>query len=577
MWRYFLILATIAILTGSSGLGCLEYGPGEVKVIPKRLTFLVSSNTVTNFTPCGCHSQTGGMPRRGTIFKNVDAETPWPLMLVDTGNVSQGSTSEVQATKDMYIFQSYEILDYDFVNLGINDLRLGQENLLQAGEEYGIPWTSSNIFEEGALDPLPFDPQDPMGTGGTSSSTDPVGTSNATGAGDNPTDDGAVPEPPDSEPVFEPYRIVNHEGYKIAFIGAMVHDAPRLNQTPNFSFEAYTDSIRRTVDILRNDEKVDLIVLVCDADTLDGVNTEVAFAGTDIVFGGRTNRQQSPNARANPTNPFYSPPNPNQRNPASDINPNQPGDAQEGAEGTEDSEERVILDPLETPLLFPKAMNRGRAVWRVDIWLDETGNIVDYFTREIHVDDNQEDDPRLAEVARGYDTDVHSDELLRQVRRQFSGSVACDTCHPGFMDAWSSHGHFHAYETIEEADELGDRSCTECHAIGFIDEPRLLTYDLIPETHRNVGCEGCHPNGQSHINHQTHLARLDSADRSSVTTVDPISSEVARSTCMECHTGERGRMDIEAVIEEARAMCQSISPSALTLDQIKQQLESEQP
>ncbi len=536
--------------------GCIEYGPpGQPKTIPRAITFMVSSSTTSNFTPCGCHSgKWGGMPRRGTIFLQVEDEVDWDVIYVDTGDVVQGAVTETLELKNKYIFQAYDVMDYDFVNVGDNDLKLGYEELARVELENNIPWTSANIYAPGVFPDLPPGPLGGTVSTPTSTTNNPgnPGATQPANAPINPIPEGYGPSIPDAEPLFAPYRIIEPEnapGYKIGMIGMVIEDAGRLNpMRDQFSFERYDVALEQVVSKLRNEERVDLVVLVTDTDNFQNINTDELFRDIDIVIGGNLRVEQSPNATHNPLNPRYMP--------QGAPNPSRPDNVQAG-DGA-DAEEEIQLEPIETPLIFPKGYGRGRIVRRFDITLDAGGRIVDYYTQDYQVSDQYEDDPRMAEIARGYDTDVHSIEMMARVGRNYSGSQACEDCHPGFLAAWSSHPHFHAYDTIVQQNALDDRECTRCHAIGFVEEPRLLTYDLIPESHRNVGCEGCHPNGYRHKSLQEQLARQSPEIRAQSTITDAMTQPIMQSTCTQCHTGEWGQgFDFNAAMAAARAVCQA--------------------
>jgi hypothetical protein len=584
MKRTIQLVAAVTALAVIMGAGCIEYGgPGAVKKMPQALTFMISSETTSDFTPCGCHSgKWGGMPRRGTIFKEVEEKVDWPVLLVDTGNVTQGSKSDMQKLKDMYIMQSYDFLQYDFVSVGCNELRLGPEDLMKTVEEHTIPWSSCNVYAEGVYPELQLQPPAGStipGARGTESGTQSPGASPTnpasadTDAERSPTPSAATGTVPSDEPLFPTYRVVVPDGapgYKIGFVGAVIQDPGRLNTVDGFSFRPYGEAIREQVDALRSKEKVDLVILLCDADDISKAQNDGTFDGIDIVIGGNLRPPTSPNARINPLNPMYSEAAVRQQLQQASKDKKEPltPEGDEEVKPTEGQGEEIEtppaleLKPLPLPLIIKKGAGRGRLVNRLDITLDSTGRIVDFYFEEIRVDDTHPDDPRLAEIAQGYDREVLAVELMDRIERTYAGSAACESCHPGFLARWSDHGHFHAYATIEEGGKLDDPECTRCHASGFTEEPRLLTYDLISEPYRNVGCEGCHPNGQRHITLQNHLAGLSPENRANVTTTDPISIGITGSTCTRCHTGEWGvGFEPNAAIEAARKICRSAAQS----------------
>jgi 2',3'-cyclic-nucleotide 2'-phosphodiesterase (5'-nucleotidase family) len=320
---------------------------------------------------------------RGAVFNKVDLEVDWPFVQIDTGDITQGSTGEIQLIKDDYIFQAYKVMGYDVVNVGLNELRLGIDKLKTIGDEYNIYWISSNTYSPGIYPDLPIpDYIDPSNLQNNDLSPD--------NPDDNPGADGndqAAPTAADTLPLFKPYLIVElpeAPGYKIGFIGAMIQDAGRLNPLRNdFSFEPYAEAIQRNVEILRNEEKVDLVILLSDADnyTADVLSDEV-FSGIDIVIGSRNALAVSSNASFNPLNPYF--------NETMALNyldesgqaavDESNGETSEESEGEEiDPFADIVLQPLTTPLMVPKAENRGRLVLRLDIFLDASVTVRTYW------------------------------------------------------------------------------------------------------------------------------------------------------------------------------------------------------
>ncbi|MFH1676022.1 MAG: multiheme c-type cytochrome [bacterium] len=545
--------------------GCQEFGIGRSKIVPKAVTLMISSGTTSNFTPCGCHSgKWGGIPRRGTIFEEEKKKIDWPLMYVDTGDVTQGSISDTQKKKDDYIFQSYKVIGYNAVNVGFNELRLGQENLQKYATEDGIPWISCNIYPIGAYPPLPVEESTRPSNEPTTANdaAEPVKTESEGSGSFAPTES--------TEPVFAPYKIVEPEnapGFKIALLGATVEDALRLNSIKEFSFEPYRTAIPKYVNQLRTKEKVDLIVLITDSDNLEKVDKEV-LNGIDVIFGGNTQPQVSPNAQKNPLNPLYrntAKSNKNVVNAESGDNSTDENSPAQGDNQNPEMAEVADLAPLPLPMIMPKASGRGRLVTRLDLTLDSAGKIIDYYYKQIEVSDKFVDDPKMAEIARGFDRDVLSGDLTQRIGRNYAGSAACETCHPGFLEAWANGGHFKSYKSVESQNKLEDRECTRCHAIGFVEEPRLLTYDLIDPAHQNVGCEGCHDNGKKHITLKEHIERVSDDQRGNITTQDAMANLITREVCSGCHTPglDHGSMlNFDVAIEEAGAICKQAASKA---------------
>jgi len=493
----------------------------------RGFTIFLSSNTVSNFTPCGCHSgKWGGMPRRGTIINEIRDAVPWDVILIDTGDVTNGSSSEMQKAKDDYIWQAYQVFDYDLVNVGVNELRLETSDLMRFVEDYDIPFTSANLYSTGAWPDLPIE------QGIVARSASPL-----------------LPVPP--ETIFEPYRIVEVEnlpGFKVGIISMLIQPGGRLNpMNAKYSFEPYEQALNRTVNILNNQENVDMIILACDSDNFDNIDIPEVFGEIDIVIGGNQVLQRSPNAYLNPLNPLHNP-------------------AMAQQQGLMDEFGNPLpMEPVPTPILLKKGANRARLVTRLDITLNEQNEIVDYYSMEIRVDDTHIDDPNIADISRGYDTQILATELVNRLSNRFVGAAACEECHPGYVEVWRTHGHFNSFNTIADMGYLHDRECTRCHALGFSEEPRLLTYDLIPDHLRNLGCEGCHTNGKQHITIQNHLASLSPEQRANSNTADAmVTTEMYPVSCSTCHSGiwADNEVGIDAMFEESRALCQSVAGSA---------------
>jgi len=510
------------------------------KVIPRIITFMISSDTDSSFTPCGCQSgKWGGLPRRGSIFAGIEESVDWDVLHIDAGNVVGRAIGYNQELKDDYIFRSYQLLDYDFVNVGYNELRLQADNILNAGEQYGIPWSSANIYPPGAYPELPQNSL-PLN----------IGTSESEAASEDTTPSAST----DAETLFEPYIIVepeNSPGFRIGFFGIVLEPPSRLEQYQSrFSYEPYLDAITRTRNHLRDAEHVDLVVLLHDINNYDNLDTDLLFEGIDIVVGAHQQLGRSPNAFINELNPFY-----------------RAGTSSAGLSdnGTEDESptSQPVLEPLQLPLLVPKGAASGKILQRLDITFNDESEIVDYYIEDITADEDIMDDPRFDEIAAGYDTEVLSVDLNSRIITRFGGSTACERCHPGYTDVWREHGHGHfsSYATIEDNGSLNDRECTRCHALGFMDEPRLLLYSLIDPEFQNVDCGGCHPDGGAHIRLQERLAGITPSTREETQDDDVMKLPILEINCRLCHTGRWGvDFDFPTALSESAEICNAVTP-----------------
>ncbi len=501
-----IVVLLVAILFGLHYAFIVSANQKEEVIIPSAITLLITSNTSSSFTPCGCSIPQGGMLRRGTAFSRIHEEVDWPVLNIDTGNVTQGSTVEIMMKKNDYIFQAYQVLAYDFVNVGHQDLRTGHDSLIGYRDLYDIPWSSCNLNIQ--------NPDDSENT---------------------------------AENAFPDYKIIDLDGFQVALVGVTIQDMQVNTDQSGILIEGYETAIRETIAEL-SEMNVDLVIAATDAASFpEDVNIESVFEGADIVIATRvvTNHMPmpaSPNATLNPANPAY-----------------YPADVADQDQEVPIDESESLFTPLPVPLVVPKASTQGKSMVRIDIWLDSDGKPFDYTFSNFTLNQSYEDDPRLAGIAHEYDIDVLVDELTGQVTRRSLGIDGCIECHPGYIEAWADHGHFNSYRTIEDAGSLDDRTCTECHANGYHRKPRLMTYEFIPETHWNVGCEGCHQNGTAHLNYINLLETWTPEQLAENQRSDPMVAPIQANLCAKCHSGEWGvGFDFTASIEAAREICQSV-------------------
>ena len=110
----------------------------------------------------------------------------------------------------------------------------------------------------------------------------------------------------------------------------------------------------------------------------------------------------------------------------------------------------------------------------------------------------------------------------------FAGWQVCSQCHGPQTDFWEKTEHFSAYQTLVEQEQQFNLDCLPCHVTAEYETTRISNNDSIllslPSALRQVGCEVCHGPGKIHAVSQ-----------------DPshISRKPAASICLRCHTPER--------------------------------------
>lgn len=93
--------------------------------------FLLTGEQHGYFEPCGCSlHQLGGMARRGDLARMLATERKWPLSGLDLGGMLKRNRRQDQI-KFLLMFDALKHLDYAGIGLGVEELKLGADFLLQ--------------------------------------------------------------------------------------------------------------------------------------------------------------------------------------------------------------------------------------------------------------------------------------------------------------------------------------------------------------------------------------------------------------------------------------------------------------
>jgi len=110
----------------------------------------------------------------------------------------------------------------------------------------------------------------------------------------------------------------------------------------------------------------------------------------------------------------------------------------------------------------------------------------------------------------------------------FTGWLTCAQCHPVQAEFWKTTGHAGAYRSLSEQDQQFNLDCLPCHVTAEYKDTRISDNDAVllslPVQLQQVGCEVCHGPGRNHA------ASRDPA---------AISRKPDREDCIRCHTSER--------------------------------------
>jgi len=117
---------------------------------------------------------------------------------------------------------------------------------------------------------------------------------------------------------------------------------------------------------------------------------------------------------------------------------------------------------------------------------------------------------------------------VEEDRTGYTGSVACQTCHPEIYEAWTSSKHAGPFKPEQET----SRVCSGCHTTGI--SPAQQS-----PMENSVGCEACHGSGKEHISSEGEIKLLKSN-----------SADI----CGRCHNGNQSGDDIAWMTEYGPGM-----------------------
>ena len=117
---------------------------------------------------------------------------------------------------------------------------------------------------------------------------------------------------------------------------------------------------------------------------------------------------------------------------------------------------------------------------------------------------------------------------LQLEKLPFTGWMTCALCHSPQTAFWNKTGHASAYQTLVEQEQQFNLDCLPCHVTTGYKDITISTNDAallsLPEVLKQVGCEVCHGPGKNHAASQDPAA---------------ISRKPDTSICISCHTPER--------------------------------------
>ncbi|MBX0331866.1 bifunctional metallophosphatase/5'-nucleotidase [Pontibacter sp. HSC-14F20] len=190
----------------------------------------------------------GGVANIQTIFKQMKAENPGGTVIVDGGDLIQGSA--VAALSEGAVFGPViSAMDYDFLIPGNWEVIFGSQKMRDVLNSYGKPVVCANIWDEQT-----------------------------------------------NELLYPPYMVKEVKGVKLGFISYNDPEVP-IRQNPSFSkglvFTGLEDNLQPLIKELKEEQGVDILFLV----THLGISKQIYLAdqpeieGVDFVLGNDTHER----------------------------------------------------------------------------------------------------------------------------------------------------------------------------------------------------------------------------------------------------------------------------------------------
>ena len=196
--------------------------------------------------------RTGGYAHLSTALKQLKAENPENTLVMDTGDMFQGSMLSV-LTEGSAFMPILNAMNYDLYHPGNWEVVYYKEQMQQLLGGLKAPKVCTNMYHD-------------LGQGKR------------------------------GELIFQPYQIYTRLGIKIGFLGYTDHLVPK-RQSPLYSkgiiYTEAKENLKHYVDVLRNQEKCDLVIILSHM----GLSQQIALGnhpdceGVDYIFGADTHER----------------------------------------------------------------------------------------------------------------------------------------------------------------------------------------------------------------------------------------------------------------------------------------------
>lgn len=207
--------------------------------LAERIVILYTGETHSDLYPCHCPIEPfGGLSRRATKIKELRQSYP-NLLVVDSGGFFAGGkldeysvNKELDKQRTAVNLQALKMMGYDAVAIGDEEFNFGQDFMEQEIEKSKLPFLSSNIKVKGSLE----------------------------------------------------YVVKDISGVKIGILGA----SPTVPGQPQLKIAEPTESIKSTVEKLKQQEKVAAVILLSHLG--EGMDLQLLqeVSGIDFIISGHS-------------------------------------------------------------------------------------------------------------------------------------------------------------------------------------------------------------------------------------------------------------------------------------------------
>jgi nitrate/TMAO reductase-like tetraheme cytochrome c subunit len=410
------------------------------KPAPLALTFTCDTNG--RIEPCGCFTgQYGGLTRLKTWLDEQPGPRP---LLVDVGNAIEGP-ADYQLLKYRYVQRAYAGMGYAALNVGEREAQLSALELRALKTAAPVQMISANVLDA------------------------------ATG-----------------ERLFEPCRIVEYQGRRIAILG--VTDGSRGSESSGegVKIEPMNTALEKILPSLRG--KADHMILLAFADEAALSNLAKQFYEFDIILGGKVRQPSQQLLVENRSIILYTT---NESKAVGSL-------LAEMAGPSKLTPKRFDIVLLSEQIAQNPALHQENDAYRELVR-----------KTKLMVDD----------VARTRPDEVPG---VRPTAK-YVGSESCATCHAGAAEKWRGTAHAQAFVSLAAYNSDADPTCIGCHTVGF-GSASGYRREYAGTKLTGVGCESCHGPGSEHV-----------AQRQSGERVLFKFRPLGQADCTTCHHGEFSR------------------------------------